>query len=73
MQKGQNLNHPLKGTSIRVAPIKKIEHIEAIEHLLGGHPRNHTLFVLGINTSLRPGELLNIRVGDVKNLATGEV
>ncbi len=68
MQKGENFNHPSRGTAIRVAPIKSAKSIEAIKVLLADHPRNLALFTLGTSTGLRPGELLNIRVGDVKDL-----
>lgn len=68
MQKGENFNHPSEGTAIRVAPIKRIEDINAIASLLSMHPRNLALFTLGVNTSLRPRELLNIRVDDVAAL-----
>lgn len=68
MKKGENFNHPLKGASIRVAPIKERKDIEAVETLLSNHPRNLALFTLGVNTNLRPGELLNIRVGEVIGL-----
>ena len=68
MQKGENFNHPSKGATIRVEPIKSPEAIAAIGKLLADHPRNHTLFTLGTNTSLRPRELINIRVGEVKSL-----
>jgi len=65
MQKGENFNHPSKGTEIRVAPIKRSKDIEAVKRSLSDHPRNLALFTLGINTSLRPGELLNIRIDEI--------
>ncbi len=68
MQKGENFNHPSKGAEIRVAPIRGSRDIETVKHLLSGHPRNLALFTMGINTSLRPGELLNIRMDEIIGL-----
>jgi len=68
MQKGENFNHPARGTEIRVGPIKRNTDIRVIEKQLSNHPRNHALFTLGIRTGLRPGELLNIKVGEVECL-----
>lgn len=64
-------NHPSKGKKIKVMPIKDVEDIKKIEGLLQINPRNLALFMLGINTSLRPSELLNVRVGQVSGLETG--
>jgi PAS domain S-box-containing protein len=71
MQKGNNLNHPPKGCSIKVEPIRDARDIRAIQRLLAGHPRNLALFNLGIHTTLRPRELLGIRVADVQGLQSG--
>ena len=68
MKKGENFNHPSEGDTIRVEPIKSAGEIKAIENLLADNPRNHALFTLGTNTGLRPRELTNIRVGEVKGL-----
>ena len=50
-----------------VEPIRSRAKIEAIKAVLKGqdHPRDYLLFVLGINTALRIGDLLRLRVGDV--------
>ncbi len=71
MQKGKNDNHPPKGCSIKVEPIRDLSDIRAIQRLLTGHPRNLALFNLGIHTTLRPRELLGIRVADVQELESG--
>lgn len=51
-----------------VQPIRdraKIEQVKAV--LLKQSPRDHLLFVLGINTGLRVSDMLKLRVGDVQN------
>ena len=58
MNKGQNFNHPRKGASIKVHPIRRLEDISAIKTLLENQPRNLCLFTMGINTAYRAGELL---------------
>lgn len=73
MEKGQNFNHPKKGSRIEVEPIRREKDIKAIIQLLSGHPRDHLLFVMGINNGIRVGDLLNIRVGDVRYLKPGQV
>ena len=73
-RKGQNPNHPRKGASIKVDPIRDIEVIERIKQnlLSSGQYRNYCLFVLGINTAWRANELLSIRVGQVRYLKPGD-
>ncbi|WP_020586489.1 tyrosine-type recombinase/integrase [Desulfobacter curvatus] len=73
MEKGQNFNHPKKGSRIEVEPIRGEKDIKAIIQLLSGHPRDHLLFVMGINNGIRVGDLLNIKVGDVRYLKPGQV
>jgi integrase len=73
MEKGQNFNHPKKGSRIEVEPIRREKDIKAIIQLLSGHPRDHLLFVMGINNGIRVGDLLNIKVGDVRYLKPGQV
>lgn len=67
-----NPNHPKKGDNIAVNPIMRIKDIEAIGKLLRDSPRDHLLFVLGINNGLRVCDLLNLKVRQVKNLKPGE-
>ena len=38
MQKGQNYNHPAKGSHVRVEPIKNLKDIETIKKLLADKP-----------------------------------
>lgn len=70
--KGSNPNHPKPGSIIRVEPIRDVKAIGRIKKLLADHPRNHALFVLGINTAFRAGDLLRVRVGQVRGLAPGD-
>lgn len=62
------LNHPKKGDTIKVEPIKEQKDIKAIKRLLADKPRDLALFTLGINTNLRASDILKITVGMVRNL-----
>ena len=66
------LNHPEKGDSIKVEPIREQKDIKAIKRLLTDKPRDLAIFTLGINTNLRASDLLKITVGMVRNLAIGD-
>ncbi len=63
-----NPNRPEKDSEIKVEPIRDLNDIKTIKKLLADNPRNHTLFEVGINTNLKPSELLSIKAGIVKNL-----
>lgn len=65
-------NHPKKGSSIKVEPIRDLKSIKTIKKLLADHPRNYCLFVLGINTAFRAGDLLSITAGQVRHLGVGD-
>ena len=71
MEQSRNPNRPRKGDIIKVSPIRKKEHIEAIKILLADKPRDLAIFVLGINTALRASDLLRITVGQVEHLEVG--
>lgn len=71
--KGQNLNHPTAGSTIKVEPIRDKKAITRIKKILADRPRDLCLFTLGINTAYRANELLSIKVGQVKNLKAGDV
>ena len=73
MEKGENFNHPKRGSRIEVEPIRKEKDIKAIIQLLGNTPRDLLLFLMGINNGLRAGDLLKIRVKDVRYLKIGQV
>jgi integrase len=72
MKKGQNFNKPSIGSMIKVGPIKKKKDINAIKKILSDKPRDFALFVFGINTNLRAGDLLKINAGMVRYLKPGE-
>ncbi len=65
-------NHPRKGDHIKVQPIRCIEDVNRIKTLLAGNARDLALFTLGVNSSLRPSELLQIRVGMVRGIRLGD-
>ena len=68
----QAQNHPKKNSTIKVEPIKEVKDIKAIKKLLSDNPRDFALFTIGINTSLRAGDLLSLTAGKVRGLKTGE-
>lgn len=68
----KNPNHPPLGSKIKVEPIRDRSDIARIKAFLGNNPRNHALFVLGINTNLRAGDLSRIKLGQVANVKPGE-
>ncbi len=68
MKKSGNLNHPKKGSTIKVEPIKELKDIGTIKKLLADKPRDFALFTIGINTNLRASDLLQIKAGQVRNL-----
>ncbi len=73
MKKGQNFNHPKKGSRIEVEPIRREKDIKAIMKLLSDNPRDLLLFTLGINNGIRAGDLLKLKVADVRFLKIGQV
>jgi integrase len=68
----RNPNHPPKGSTIRVDPIRKLKDIKAIKKLLHDKPRDLCLFTMGINTNLRASDLLRITAGMVRHLEAGD-
>lgn len=68
MRKGENANHPKKGSEIKVEPIREQKDIKAIKKLLAHNPVYFALFVIGINTNLRASDLLRITAGQVRGL-----
>lgn len=71
--KNRKLNHPRKGSSIKVQPIRALDAIVRIKQNLHDQPRNLCLFTMGINTAYRANELLSLRVGQVAYLSAGDV
>ena len=72
MEKGRNLNHPKKGDRIAVDPIRNIADIKAISKLTKDNPRDHLLFIMGINNGLRAGDLIKLKVKDVRDMRIGD-
>ncbi len=67
-----NPNHPKKGASIKVQPIRSLDAIAQIKENLKDQPRNLCLFTMGINTAYRANELLSLTVGQVADLKVGD-
>lgn len=67
-----NPNHPKRGDTIKVEPIRTVNAINKIKKNLAPSPRNLALFVVGINTAYRASELLSIRLKQVRHLAPGD-
>lgn len=66
-------NHrPQKGDKITVEPIRKQKDVDAIKKMLQSSPRDYLLFVIGINNGLRTGDLLKLKVKDIKGKKAGE-
>ena len=72
MKQGGNSNHPKKGSRIAVDPIRQIKDIKAISKMTSGNPRDHLLFVMGINNGLRACDLVRVKVGDFRYLEVGD-
>jgi integrase len=68
----KNPNHPKLGSKILVSPIQNIKDIQSIKTLLSDRPRDLLLFTLGINNGIRAGDLLKLKVSDLKNLKPGD-
>ncbi len=66
------LNHPKKGDSIKVDPIKTEKDIKLIKKHLSDKVRDLCIFTLGINTNLRASDILKIKVCQVSNVKVGE-
>jgi len=72
MKKGENYNKPKVGSKIAVDPIRRMKDIQAISKMLSDNPRNNLLFVMGTNNGLRTGDLLKLKVSDVKGMRVGD-
>lgn len=67
-----NPNHPKKHSRITVQPIRDTRDIENIKKLLSTNTRDLLLFAMGINNGLRCGDLLKLKVSDIKDLKPGD-
>ena len=68
----RNPNHPKKGSTIKVEPIRNLSDIQNLKDLLSKCSRDSCIFTLGINTAFRAKELVSIKVGQVEHLKAGE-
>ena len=71
MKNKGNKNHPEKGDKIAVDPIRKLKDIKAIAKLTQDNPRDHLLFVMGVNNGIRIADLIKLKIKDVRNLKVG--
>lgn len=69
---GNNKNHPAKGSKITVLPITDPKAIERIKGLLNNKPRDLACFCTGVSFCLRGGDLLSLKIGQVKSLSIGD-
>jgi len=67
-----NPNHPPKGSRTTVEPIRDEKALARIKKLLAGKPRDLLLFTLGINNGLRTGDLLALKVGQLRGFKVSE-
>ena len=72
MNQNSTSNRPAKCSQIAVSPIRKIKDIKAISKVLSDNPRDYLLFTMGINNGLRTGDLLKLKVGQVRNFKFGD-
>jgi integrase len=66
MKKG-NPNHPRKGSSCRVQPIKSLKDVAKVKAVLT-RKQDKCLFTCGINLALRASDLTSLTVDQVKDL-----
>lgn len=59
-------------SGLSAEPIRRLEDVAQIRALLAGRPRDQLLFSLGVNNSLRAGDLLRVTVNQVRSLREGE-
>lgn len=64
----RNRNHPKRGSTTRVSGLRTLEEVKRVKALLRDQPRNLLLWTLGVNNGLRPGDLLALKVGQVRTL-----
>ena len=63
-----NPNHPKLGSSTLVQPIRELTHIQSIKKILASKPRDLLLFTMGINNGIRTGDLLKLKISDIKSV-----
>lgn len=65
-------NHPRKGSKTTVDPIRNDKDIQRIKKSLQSNLRDLLLFTIGINNGLRIGDILKLKVQDVRGLNVGD-
>ena len=55
-----------------VQAITDLKDVKSIKKLLANNPRDLLIFTMGINTGLRAGDLLNLKISQVENLKIGD-
>ncbi|MDD3311206.1 tyrosine-type recombinase/integrase [Pseudodesulfovibrio sp.] len=58
--------------SMTKEPIRDLGDIKSIKQLLKSRPRDHLLFVMGINSGIRLGDLLQLKVAHVEGCKVGD-
>ncbi len=61
LAKGENPNHPDRGSTIKVEPIWDVKAIRCTKKILVDKPRDLCLFTFGINNAYRANEILSAR------------
>ena len=69
----KNPNHPKKGSTTKSEPIRDRRAIARIKAALKPTPRDHLLFVMGINTAYRINELLSLQLRHVLYAVPGHI
>lgn len=68
----RNLNHPKKGDITRTLPFT-LKDIKSLKLMLrDSKPRDYALLVCGVGFALRGGDLLGLRIGQVRYLKPGD-
>lgn len=52
-----------KGSIVTVEPVRNQKDIKAISRLLKSRPRDHLLWIMGINNGIRANDLVRIKYG----------
>jgi len=60
------------GQKTSVEPVIKPKDIKTISKIISDNPRNHLLWIMGINNGIRANDLVKIKVSQVKDLKSGE-
>ena len=68
----KNRNHPKKGARTAVDPIRSRKDINSISKFLSEKSRDLLLFKMGVNNGLRTGDLLRLKVKDVRKMKPGD-